>query len=82
MSYACFERKDLLKTAYFKVLTVINFTVPASSIRSFWSRLKKSVLHFMPSQKYSINEHVPRSGRAASLPERITERRKAEKAII
>ena len=31
----------------------------------------------MASQKYSINEHVPTPGRAASLPERITERRKA-----
>ena len=28
----------------------------------------------MASQKYSINEHVPTSGRAASLPERMTER--------
>ena len=48
-----------------------------SPLGSFWSPLKKSVWHLMASQKYSINEHVPTSGRAASLPERITERRKA-----
>ena len=35
----------------------------------------------MASQKYSINEHVPTSGRAASLPERITEIRKTMVAI-
>ena len=43
---ACFERKDLLKTAYFKVLTVINFTVPASSIRVFLESFKKVRLAF------------------------------------
>ena len=43
---ACFERKDLLKTAYFKVLTVRNFTVPASSIRVFLESFKKVRLAF------------------------------------
>ena len=52
-----------------------NCSVPAISIGSFWSVLKKSVWHFMASQKYSINVHLPTSGRAVVLPDRMAKRK-------
>ena len=35
-----------------------------SPLGSFWSLLTKTVWHFVASQKYSINVHLPTSGRA------------------
>ena len=39
-----------------------------SPLGSFWSVLTKNVWHFMASQKYSMNVHLPTSGRAVVLP--------------
>ena len=47
-------------------------TYPQSPVGSLWSPLTKTVIHLRASQKYSINEQLPTSGRNASLPEKST----------
>ena len=58
---------------FFTLRTIVLYL--QSPLGSFWSVLKKSVWHFMASQKYSINVHLPTSGRAVVLPDRMAKRK-------
>ena len=58
---------------FFTLRTIVLYL--QSPLGSFWSVLKKTVWHFMASQKYSINVHLPTSGRAVVLPDRMAKRK-------
>ena len=58
---------------FFTLRTIVLYL--QSPLGSFWSVLKKPVWHFMASQKYSINVHLPTSGRAVVLPDSMAKRK-------
>ena len=52
-----------------------------SPLGSFWSVLTKNVWHLVASQKYSINVHLPTSGRAVVPPAHRMAKRKPRRII-